>query len=77
MSREGSPDPDAGAAGVRFGCGALVGLAAGFASTVSFVELGALGVALLCLGTAVVFGWLAMRRGDRFWERLRGWLWWV
>ncbi|MCB9536774.1 MAG: hypothetical protein H6704_11030 [Myxococcales bacterium] len=77
MSTQSPPDPDSGAAGVRFGCGAVVGLAAGFASTVSFVELGPLGVTLLCLGTALVFGLLAMRRGDRFWERLRDWLWWV
>lgn len=77
MSAAAPPDPDAGAAATRFGCGAVVGLAAGFASTVTFVDLGGLGVVLLCLGTAVVFGLLSMTRGDRFWERLRDWIWWV
>lgn len=70
------PSPEADArlgAAVRFGCGLIFGIL--FALFLGLVEMGTtMGAVLLILaGSALVFGWLSMVWGDRFW-RLIPWL---
>jgi hypothetical protein len=64
--------PDRLEKGIRFGCGFLLG---------SLVALGALlplvsgrSIVAWCLVGGLLFGYLAMRFGDRFWERISRWL---
>jgi hypothetical protein len=64
-----------GELGVRFGCGAIVGLIMGFFAAAKYVRdpswLELLG---WMIGTAVLSGFLARAGGDDFWRKLR---WWV
>ena len=59
--------PLPGERGVRFGCGALVGGLFGFYMAIRETEAGPLAIAIAA-GLAIVFGFLAARYGDRFWE---------
>ncbi len=62
--------------GVRFGCGAFVGAVLGVIAAIKWLD--DIGWARFAAAAAVVmllFGWLAMRYGDRFWESARHWLW--
>lgn len=61
---------------VRFGCGALLGLFIGLSGGLSWWVANGVGFWLLLLVPVVICGWLASRRGDRFWERIGPWLWW-
>lgn len=61
--------------GIRFGCGALMGLIVG-----TMAAIGALAedwrlVLLIASGVAMTFGVLAARYSDRFWYRLGRLLW--
>lgn len=60
---------------VRFGCGALAGLAAGF--WIISDRTGSVGLTVVvCLGTAVLVGFAAALFGDRFWRwffDVQGW----
>ncbi len=60
---------------MRFGCGAIMGAAVGFGSML-FVNDSFGSLVVTCVVTSLIFGIAAMRRGDRFWERLRHWVWW-
>ncbi len=60
---------------VRFGCGALAGVAIGV--SIMFEEAtSARTTVLLCVGLAVVFGLAAALFGARFWSWLGVWRWW-
>ncbi|MCE9635458.1 MAG: hypothetical protein K8T90_07110 [Planctomycetes bacterium] len=72
-----SPEPDAFEKRLRFGCGFVFGGLLAFA--VGLTELAALTSTFWAAvaGAAVVFGFLAMRYGDAFWESVSGWIrWW-
>ena len=63
--------------GVRFGCGALLGLVVGVGGAIRFSSSSALLPVLSILATALIFGLLSARHGDRFWENLSRTLrWW-
>lgn len=62
--------------GVRFFCGALLGLLLGFGFWVRSGDSGPSGW-LIVLGTASVIGTIAGFCGDDFWHSLRDWLPWV
>ena len=57
---------------VRFGCGALAGLLAGFELAIR-IGAGKGGTVLLIAAVAVAFGIAAAALGDRFWRGLRWW----
>lgn len=61
---------------LRFGCGACLGAGVGLSLFLSMAwdsPLWWLGAVAL----ALVFGWLALRRGNRFWQWfLDSWCWW-
>jgi hypothetical protein len=60
---------------VRFGCGALTGIAVGV--SIMFEEATSVWTTVvLCLGLAVVLGMAAALFGDRFWSWLGAWMWW-
>lgn len=68
--------PDATGKIIRFGCGAIFGFLLGF----DFVYFGfSMLSASLIVGivAAIIFGILALRYGDRFWERLTNWIPWL
>jgi len=61
---------------IRFGCGAIFGFLLGF----NFVYFGfSMHPARFVVGilAAIIFGILAVRYGDRFWERLTNWIPWL
>lgn len=64
-----------GELGVRFGCGAILGLIVGFFAAAKYVRDPSW-LALLAWmgGAAVLFGLLARAGGNDFWRNLR---WWV
>jgi hypothetical protein len=61
---------------VRFGCGAMLGLLAGFFGILRWINHPTW-VQLIAwmVGSAIVCGLLARAGGDEFWRNLRGW--WV
>ncbi len=62
---------------IRFGCGALIGLAIGFLITLRFIlsiELGF--AAVISVALAGICGLLAVKHGDEFWYSLKDWLGW-
>ncbi len=67
--------PDTSEKAIRFGCGFVVGLMLGVGSIFGLlsepIEL-AIGGSLV---VAMVCGYLAMRRGEGFWESLSRWFW--
>ena len=65
--------PDALEKRVRFGCGALLGLCIGLAGGFSWWSADGVSFWLL-LVPMTLCGWLAVRCGDRFWERIGPWL---
>ena len=73
MDRNGTRLPEPGTGPVAFGCVFVLVIAAGIP-----VVLGADWSAWLILGViALVFGLLAARRGDPFFEKIVHWLpWW-
>jgi hypothetical protein len=70
---EMSEKPDTTEKAVRFGCGAIFGFLLffyfGFSTLPANFVIGIL--------AAIIFGILAVRRGDRFWERLANWIPWL
>jgi high-affinity Fe2+/Pb2+ permease len=73
---EMSENPDATGKIIRFACGAIFGFLLGF----NFVYFGfSMPPARFIVGilAAIIFGILAVRYGDRFWERLTNWLQWL
>lgn len=68
--------PDATEKTVRFGCGAIFG----FLLCFNFVYFGFSTLPasfVIGIPAAIIFGILAVRRGDRFWERLANWIPWL
>ena len=72
-------EPDTFEKGIRFGCGSLVGLAMGSAILFRwwFINEGYewATFSIVLLAHMAICGWLATRFGDRYWERLKDWLW--
>jgi len=67
-------EPDKSEKRIRFGCGFTFGLVIGFFSTARYIYDSAGGLAAGTFATAVLFGWLAMKYGDSFWDDLLKWL---
>ncbi len=67
--------PEAMEKRVRFGFGALLRLCIGLSAGLSWCSVEGASVWLL-LVPVMLCGWLAVRYGDRFWERIGPWLWW-
>ena len=62
---------------IRFGCGALIGLAIGLLIALRLIFSIELGIAaIISVALAVVCGLLAVKHGDEFWYSLKGWLGW-
>lgn len=69
-------EPDKSKKRIRFGCGFAFGLIVGFFTTARHIYNSAGGIAAGTFVTAFVFGLLALKYGDSFWEILRKWYWW-
>lgn len=74
-------EPDSTEKGLRFGCGALMGVVIGVGESLRYFPTEAYGFIGVVILTAIVCGLLAVRRGNRFWHGLadsvRGWGdWW-
>lgn len=79
------PKPDQFEKRLRFGCGFLLGLSSGGVLAVLLVihllqgglassnGIKVTAVAVV-LGMAMLFGWLAMRQDDRFWQKALDWV---
>lgn len=68
--------PDATEKNIRFGCGAIFGFLLGF-DFVYFVFSTLTASFVVGILAAIIFGILAVRYGDRFWERLTNWIPWL
>jgi hypothetical protein len=68
--------PDRTTKGIRFGCGALLGLLLGLSLVIYLIELTTRITIVACLFFMVIFGLLSVRYGERFWEKISGILWW-
>jgi len=73
---EMSEQPDATGKIIRFSCGAIFGFLLGF-DFVYFIFSTLPASFVVGILAAVIFGILAVRYGDRFWERLTNWLQWL
>ena len=63
--------------GVRFGCGSLVGLVSGFAYAMQTFETSTRNTIIASAVFVILFGALAVRYGDRFWEKITHYTsWW-
>ena len=71
----GERAPDQLEKGIRFGCGLVAGAILGVLGALSTLADGLFTCVLLGAGTALLFGVLALRYGDRFWYGLRHLLW--
>lgn len=67
--------PDKLENGIRFGCGALFGLLVGIYAGINFFLIDSELIAFIATvaAFACVCGFLAMKRGDRFWESIKSW----
>ncbi len=63
-------EPDKSEKRIRFGCGFTFGLVVGFFGAARHIYSSAGGITAGAFVTAILFGWLAMKYGDRFWESL-------
>jgi len=61
---------------VRFGCGSLVGLVSGFVFAMQNFETSTRNTIIACAIFIILFGILAVRYGDRFWEKLSNYIYW-
>ncbi len=76
MSR---PQPDSSEKCIRFGCGMVFGMAAGMIFGAGILPAFGLPFWTVTACFTILFGWLAMRQGDEFWEKVPDWLrslWW-
>ena len=72
-----SPEPDSSEKRLRFGCGFLFGGFIGFAFALREIAAFSGNFWAFVAGVALLFGFLAMRKGDEFWHSLADWLrWW-
>ena len=65
--------PDKTEKALRFGCGFIFGLVAGFFTAFQWVMSTWGGLAALAFASAVICGLLAMKYGDAFWYSLKDW----
>jgi len=68
--------PDALEKRVRFGCGFLAGCAVALTSSFVWRIWNDHYVIAVCLLAGVLFGYGAMKLGDRLWTEARWWFWW-
>jgi hypothetical protein len=68
--------PDRTTKGIRFGCGALLGLLCGLSLVIYFIELTTVNTITAFLLLMLIFGLLSVRYAERFWEKISGILWW-
>lgn len=68
--------PDGLTKGIRFGCGALLGLLIGVGAAVKLLPADTISEMLSIGLPSLVFGILAMQWGDGFWEWFRDYFWW-
>jgi uncharacterized protein YacL len=72
-------EPDKLEKSIRFGCGGVLGLLLGlYVSVRIFIDLEnkIIPIAIVFI-TIILCGFAAMKKGDRFWDFLKGWLvWW-
>ena len=69
--------PLPGERGVRFGCGAIAGALLGFFLAIRETGAESFIVVIIAVVSAIVLGYLAARYGDRLWESMSKWLWWL
>jgi hypothetical protein len=63
--------------GIRFGCGSLLGIVSGLSFAMHTFEPSTRNTIIACVVFMVLFGALAVRYGDRFWERISSYIsWW-
>ena len=68
-------NPDPVEKGLRFGCGSILGLFVAFISLAEDLnDDGNIFIIFSCLFTAGIFGYFAMKMGNRFWYSLKDWL---
>jgi hypothetical protein len=73
----GQTETDGAEKVIRFACGACFGFGFAFSFFWIFDDLQSLFITFtISLAVAFVFGILALRYGDYFWERISDWLWW-
>lgn len=64
-------EPDRQEKGTRFGCGALVGVPLGISLAMDWLRNDSMPAGVLVvIASAVLIGFLAMRYGDYFWEKI-------
>ena len=69
--------PDAAEKGIRFGCGFVLGAFVVAVTSVTWLLYAGWGFLAMVVVVGVIFGLLAMRYGDPFFERVMKWLsWW-
>jgi hypothetical protein len=68
--------PDALEKRIRFGCGFMLGLLLALAATLRVLTVNGYYAAAIFVACGVVFGFLAMKYGDSFWQRLASLRWW-
>lgn len=65
-------------AGIRFGCGALLGLVLAAVVLIQALPDDWSFAVPLVIGLAALLGLLSAKYGDRFWDWMLGWLrWWL
>jgi predicted PurR-regulated permease PerM len=70
-------EPDNFEKGIRFGCGGLLGFVVGMYSFLHGFFSGSYLLNILSILFFVfLFGFLALKQGDKFWYSLKNWLWW-
>ena len=68
--------PDRTTKNIRFGCGAIFGALCGLSFVIYSTEPTTRNTITTCIAFMVIFGLLALRYGDRFWEKISGFPWW-
>jgi hypothetical protein len=77
MAMHNDMEPDKTEKVVRFGCGFVFGLVIGFFTAITCVIESWSIVVLIAFGAAVLFGWLAKKYGDAFWNSMKNWWYWT
>ena len=72
-----SPKPDSFEKGLRFGCGFVFGALVAVVVALQWLATFTGTFWAVAAGVAVVFGFLALRYGEGFWQRVSDWFgWW-
>ena len=70
-------EPDRLEKGIRFGCGATMGLLLGFVIALKFLLVSLSAISIFVIVGAIGGGVLAVIYGDYFWRMLPDWLKWL